>query len=266
MDPAAGLGRPGPASRDVERLRTGRLEVRGRLLAASNASFVCELRASNKGAPQEHAGDSVHSAPLEAGPGLTCVYKPIRGERPLFDFPIGTLAYREVAAYTLSAVSGWDVVPPTVLRDGPFGPGAVQLWIDLDETADPLGLIRARQPALRRMALFDAIVNNADRKVGHLLPVPGGHVYGVEHGICFAAEPKLRTVLWGWRGEPVPPEDLAVVARLAADLEAGLGEALCGLLAPREVEATRRRASQLLQAGRFPQPDPDRPAVPWPPF
>ena len=129
-----------------------------------------------------------------------CVYKPIRGERPLWDFPDGTLAHREVAAYLVSVATGWDVVPPTVLRDGPFGVGMVQLWIDTDETVDLGRLVQTDDPALRRMAIFDAVVNNADRKGGHLLPVESGHVFGVDHGVCFAVEPKLRTVLWGWRG------------------------------------------------------------------
>ena len=141
------------------------------------------------------------SGPTADAPGLACVYKPVRGERPLDDFPDGTLADREVAAYHLSEAIGWSIVPPTVMRDGPFGRGMVQAWLEPDPAIDPVDLIRGGAAALRRMALFDAVANNADRKVGHLLPMRDGHVYGVDHGICFAVEPKLRTVLWNWRGD-----------------------------------------------------------------
>ena len=132
-----------------------------------------------------------------------CVYKPVAGERPLWDFPDGTLAGREVSAYLVSEATGWRVVPPTVLRDGPFGPGMVQLWMDVDPTST-CRVRPPRHPALRRMAVFDAVVNNADRKGGHILPTPDGHVYGVDHGICFSVEPKLRTLLWRWAGKPLP--------------------------------------------------------------
>jgi uncharacterized repeat protein (TIGR03843 family) len=157
-------------------------------------------------------------------------------------------------------------VPPTVLRDGPFGPGMVQLWIDVDPDVDPLGLIRAGDPGLRRMALFDVVANNADRKAGHLLPVAGGHVYGVDHGICFSDEPKLRTVLWNWRSQRLSAEELDVLARLQDEMAGGLGHELSALLAPIEFEATINRLDHLLRTGRFPRPDPDRPAIPWPPF
>ena len=233
-------------------LRGGQLELQGRLTIASNATFL-----GTSSAPRPGGGSALT---------VRCVYKPIRGERPLYDFPDRTLAHREVAAYLVSEASGWNVVPPTLLRDGPFGPGMVQLWIEVDETVDPVGLIRAGDAGLRRMALFDAVVNNADRKVGHLLPVSSGHVYGVDHGICFAAEPKLRTVLWGWRGQRIPTAERQVLRRLARALDGPLGQDLGSLLAREEVAATRDRLAELLRVGRFPQPDAERPAIPWPPY
>ena len=225
----------------------GTLDIEGRLIDASNATLYAAIA----------LGDTT----------AACVYKPIQGERPLWDFPDGTLAYREVAAYAVSCATGWDVVPPTVLRDdGPFGPGMVQLWIDVDPTVDPVELMRSDHPALRRMAVFDAIVNNADRKGGHLLPVEGGHVYGVDHGVCFSEDPKLRTVLWGWRGLPLAEEELAVLHAVRTDLDGPLGETLRGLLSRYEVDATRRRVDALIASRTFPEPSPDWPAVPWPPF
>ncbi|MGZ3586564.1 MAG: SCO1664 family protein [Candidatus Limnocylindrales bacterium] len=234
-------------------LSGGRLELVGRISTASNASFYAVLEAP----------DAVDGGePLS----VACVYKPTRGERPLDDFPDGTLAFREVAAYVVSEATGWSIVPPTVLREGPFGPGMVQLWLDPDEGIDPVALIRSGAPALRRMALFDVLVNNADRKVGHLLPMAGGHVYGVDHGICFAVEPKLRTVLWGWRGEPLTREERATLQHVATALGAELGDELRGLLSRAEVRATRARITALLAEGCFPQPDPYRPVIPWPPY
>ena len=232
-------------------LREGELEVLGRLVASTNYAMYCTI---------------TRSCP-DPEPDLvaTCVYKPVRGERPLDDFPDGTLARREVAAHTLSEATGWGIVPPTVLRDGPFGEGMVQLWIDVDAAVDPWELVERSDPALRSMAVFDAVVNNADRKVGHILPT-GGHLYGVDHGICFSDEPKLRTVLWAWRGKRLRPAELAVLERLRADLAGSLGNDLRRLLAPREVRATAARVEELLDTGRFPMPDPDRPAIPWPPF
>ena len=227
-------------------LRDGDIDIEGRLVDASNATLYAAI---TKGDQSAH-----------------CVYKPIRGERPLWDFPDGTLAYREVAAYEVSEATGWDVVPPTVLREGPHGEGMVQLWIDVDERVGLADLVRQDHPALRRMALFDAVVNNADRKGGHLLPVPSGHVYGVDHGVCFSDEPKLRTVLWGWRGRRLVPEERAVLVALLADLGNDLGTTLRCLLAEHEVAATVRRVERLLSTNRFPHPSPDWPAVPWPPF
>ena len=269
-----------------ELLRTGTLEVQGRLVVSSNAALYCTLRAG--------------------GRELPAIYKPIRFERPLWDFPDGTLANREVAAALVSDASGWGIVPPTVLRDGPFGPGMVQLWIETDPAVHPWDLLRTSDRRLRRMALFDAVVNNTDRKGGHILPVcleqglsgvsagraissPAAddepfddvaelgeepvdhssrplHLYGVDHGVCFSDDPKLRTVLWAWRGQPIEPAELAELAALSEELQGGLGRRLARLLAPTEVAAAKDRLASLLTEQRFPLPDPELPAVPWPPY
>jgi uncharacterized repeat protein (TIGR03843 family) len=235
----------------LELLRDGELEVVGRLVASSNFALYCTI---------------TRCCP-DPEPDLvaTCVYKPVRGERPLDDFPDHTLARREVAAHVLSAATGWGIVPPTVLRDGPAGEGMVQLWIDVDEAIDPWELVQRSDPTLRSMAVFDAIANNADRKVGHILPADG-HLYGVDHGICFSDEPKLRTVLWGWRGRRLADEEVGVLEQVRDGLQGDLGFELGTLLAPSEVRATSDRVEDLLRTRRFPRPDPDRPAIPWPPF
>ncbi|WP_055482081.1 SCO1664 family protein [Sphaerimonospora mesophila] len=239
----------GPALDDataLRLLRDGVMEVAGRLVEATNMTLYCTIR------------NGRHSA--------ACVYKPVRGERPLWDFPDGTLAAREVAAYEVAAVTGWRIVPPTVYRDGPFGPGMVQLWIDTDPEADLVALMRSSNPALRRMAVFDAVVNNADRKGGHLLPLPDGHVYGVDHGVCFAVQDKLRTVLWQWRGKPLSREAVSVLNRLEREIDKGrLGRRLRELLIPAEVTATRDRVRRLIESGVHPHPSEDWPAIPWPP-
>jgi len=259
-------------------LREGEVDVQGRLEVSSNSALYCRLR----------------SGRVEAA----AIYKPVRFERPLWDFPDETLANREVAAALVSDATGWEIVPPTVLRDGPFGPGMVQLWIETDPAVHSWDLVRTSDRRLRAMAIFDAVVNNTDRKGGHILPVclePGApsdeagaevdealgppigdepvdhsarplHLYGVDHGVCFSDEPKLRTVLWAWRGKRFRPDELAVLVALRAALDARLGRRLAGLLAPVEVEATRQRLDELISAGRFPQPDPERPAIPWPPY
>jgi uncharacterized repeat protein (TIGR03843 family) len=228
-------------------LTAGELTIEGRLVDASNATFYCGVCADG----------------LAAG----CVYKPVAGERALWDFPDGTLAERELAAYQVSAATGWGIVPPTVYRDGPLGPGMVQLWIAEDESVDvALLLRRADNDALRRIAILDAVINNADRKGGHLLPVPGGHIHGVDHGVSFHVEDKLRTVLWQWAGKPLPPDCRDVLVRLRANLDGELGQTLQQLLTVREVRRTRRRVDALLSGGRHPRPSGDWPPVPWPPF
>jgi uncharacterized repeat protein (TIGR03843 family) len=231
----------------IELLERGSLHVEGRLVDASNATLFCTIRSH--------------------GTVAQCVYKPVAGERPLWDFPHGTLAGREVSAYLVSRSAGWHFVPPTVLRDGPYGPGMCQLWIDLDEDVDLLGLARSTDnELLREMAVFDAVVNNADRKIGHLLPVPGGHLYGCDHGICFAEEYKLRTVLWQWRGEPLPARATATLGRLAAAMADGsLARDLAQHLTRAEVAATAARIDLMLASKVHPYPPEDWPAVPWPP-
>lgn len=194
------------------------------------------------------------------------VYKPTAGERPLHDFPFGTLTRREVAAFVVSDATGWDIVPPTVLRDGPFGEGMVQEWIDPDDEADVVAMILGDDERLRPMAIFDAIVNNTDRKGGHILPLPSGTIRGVDHGVTFSTHPKLRTVLWAWRGTTLSSPEIAVVRSVRDALDGPLGDALRGLLAPDEVAATIERTDTLLASGTFPDPPIDWPAVPWPPF
>lgn len=197
------------------------------------------------------------------------VYKATMAERPLFDFPPGTLARREVAAFLVSEALGWQIVPPTVLREGPFGEGMVQQWIHADPEADVVAMIAgpdAPDERLRRMAVFDAIVNNTDRKGGHLLPVLGGHVFGVDHGVTFSTVPKLRTVLWGWAGDDLDPELIAGIERVRDGLTDSLGADLRTLLARPEVSATRRRCVALLGRGRFPTPGRNWPPVPYPLF
>jgi len=231
----------------LELLTQGTLEVEGRLVEASNATLYCSI---------SHQG--VQAA---------CVYKPVAGERPLWDFPPGTLAGREVAAYAVSRAAGWGIVPPTVMRDGPFGPGMCQLWIDADGATDLIALARSSDhPQLRDMAVFDAVVNNADRKIGHLLPRTDGRLYGCDHGVCFGEEYKLRTVLWQWRGRRLPGRALRALGRLQEELASGdLAGELAALLSRAEVRATGERVDLLVQHRVHPYPPENWPAVPWPP-
>ncbi|WP_222194952.1 SCO1664 family protein [Modestobacter italicus] len=237
---------PSAAEEVATLLREGELDLEGRLLDASNVTLIGAIRT-----------DTLAGA---------CVYKPVAGERPLWDFPDGTLAGREISAHLVSEATGWSVVPPTLLRDGPFGTGMVQLWMDADPTIDLAEFVRRDDPGLRRMAVFDAVVNNADRKGGHIIPMPDGHVYGVDHGICFSADPKLRTLLWRWAGKPLLLEHLAVLERLDEQLRGELGEQLHEHLTRREVRRTQQRVAELLRTKLHPQPSGDWPALPWPPF
>ncbi|MGC0333052.1 putative repeat protein (TIGR03843 family) [Streptomyces sp. SAI-170] len=254
-------------------LAEGELTVRGRLREASNAALYCTLA---------HEGQEI-----------TCIYKPVAGERPLWDFPDGTLAQRELAAYEVSEATGWQLVPPTVLRDGPYGEGMVQLWIEATADAELLALVDGEEPEpgwkaigfaevgegqtallvhadderLRRLAVLDAVINNADRKGGHLLPAADGRLYGIDHGVSFHAENKLRTLLWGWAGEPLPEEAVAVLKGLKESLLPGgtLAERLAPLITPAETDATRARVEALLASGKHPEPSGEWPAIPWPP-
>ena len=266
--------RPAPDDEDGEQaalglLASGKLEIEGRLVDASNATLYCTI-STNGRAPRAQGNQRAARVAAAAGrlPGeIACVYKPIAGERPLRDFPMGTLAGREVAAYVVSRAAGWDVVPPTVMRDGPFGPGMCQLWIDHDTDVDLIALSRRTDHAgLRDMAVFDAVVNNADRKIGHLLPVSDGHLYGCDHGVCFAEDYKLRTVLWQWRGKTLPRRSLEALRQLNAQLNDGSLEAeLSSLLTASEIAATKIRVETLLKHRVHPYPPADWPAVPWPP-
>lgn len=264
-----------------EALARGELTILGRIRSASNATFLCE-------AGQD--GDPVH-----------CVYKPVAGEQPLWDFPDGTLAGRELAAFLVSEALGWDIVPHTIIREGPAGPGMLQLWVeqpgdsdgdsDRDDVPDlvdlcpvdnvPAGylsvlraydytggevtLVHADDPQLRRMAVFDVIINNADRKGGHILNGVDGQVYGVDHGISLHVNDKLRTVLWGWAGASIDDETLDGIRTLQRRLAGSLGKRLGENITAAEVDALCGRVRMLLDTPLMPSPDRRQP-LPWPAF
>ena len=227
-------------------LTHGDMQVTGRLVDASNATLYATST----------FGDQ----------SLVCIYKPVAGERPLWDFPEGCLAHREYAAFLVSDLLGFDLVPLTILRDGPYGPGMVQQWIDIDESIDLSQFFATDHPKLRAMALFDAIINNTDRKIGHLLPLDQERVLGCDHGVTFHAEDKLRTVLWQWAGDPFTTEEIALLEAARSQINGKLGELLSPLLTDLEIRQIERRVSDLLNSGTFPLPNPDWPAVPWPAF
>lgn len=246
----------------------GDLTIKGRIMPASNATFLGDLD------------------------GREVVYKPVAGERPLWDFPDGTLADREVAAHLVSEAIGWNVVPRTWWGEGPHGPGMFQEWQEvaddqtavdlipagtmragwlevvegLDDRDRPILLVHEDSAALRRMAVFDIVVNNADRKGGHVLAMDDGHRFGVDHGIAFHHEQKLRTVLWGWAGRALAPDEVDGVSTVLAALRGPLGERLAVHLTDAEVRATERRCERLLAAGELPGPRGGWPPIPWPPF
>jgi hypothetical protein len=224
----------------------GDLKVTGRLVDASNATLCGEIT----------VGET----------SFNCIYKPVTGERPLWDFPDGTLANREYAAYLISEAMQLDCVPPTLLREGPFGFGMVQLWIDIDESVDLAELYRKDIPGLRNLAFFDVVINNTDRKIGHLLPTIDGHIYGCDHGVTFHTEDKLRTVLWQWEQQILSPSEIATLNLLQDKLESETGEAISQLITAQEFSALIERVSRLQTTKVFPSPSPDWPAVPWPPF
>jgi uncharacterized repeat protein (TIGR03843 family) len=237
---------PSPTDPRALRLLTdGEIRPLGLLPRASNYTFLVELA----------DGDVT---------GLG-VYKPREGEAPLWDFPDGTLCNREVAAYVLSRALGWPRVPPTVLRDGPHGPGSVQLFVEPSGGEHYFTLRERCQDEFLAIAAFDVVANNADRKSGHCLLASDGAIWVVDHGVCFNEDPKLRTVIWDFAGDPVPPPLLADLEEMAGELRAGgLRTELLELLAPAEVDAAATRAVGLVRAGRFPKPGPER-AYPWPP-
>ena len=226
---------------DLESLE---LHVTGRLVDASNATLLCSLG-------------------TDSSEAIRVIYKPIAGERPLWDFPDGKLAWRERAAYLMSSIAGFNIVPPTILRDGPFGDGAVQLWIDCDESLAVVEYAQSQAPELRTMALFDAVVNNTDRKFGHILKSEAGELYGCDHGVSFHEEPKLRTVLWQFAGEALTNSEIELLRKADDALSHDEFE---HLLTGAEISATRQRISELLETASFPYPTGDWPAVPWPPY
>jgi len=255
----------------------GQLEVVGRIADSSNLAVLVRLE-----------DDGSHA-----------IYKPVRGERPLWDFPEGTLAGREVAAHLVSEAGGWDVVPATVLRDGPLGPGSVQRWVGdpfaplADDrvvdvmpaghlptgwlpafagetpTGEAVTVAHSAADDVRALAVLDAVINNSDRKGSHCLRDDNGHLWAIDHGLTFHATPKLRTVLWGWAGQPLTAADVDRLERLAdalCDAGRGLAAALDVLLPDEDVLALRRRVEHLVRTRRHPVPTPDWPAVPWPPL
>ena len=256
----------------AEVITSGEISVTGRLSDASNLTLLGE-------------------ATLD---GLTvpCINKPVRGERPLWDFPDGTLAERELAAYLVSRAAGWNCVPLTVIRDGPYGPGMVQQWISdadpedvvdlvpvngipagwmpvlraIDTNGDDVAVVHADTPALATLAGFDAVVNNADRKGSHELPTSDGRILGVDHGLCFHTDDKLRTILWGWAGKPLPDDVIDGIARLTSALEDELGERLDSLITTTEMAALRHRLDRLAARKKFPKAPTHRTPIPWPPL
>jgi hypothetical protein len=227
-----------------ELLSTGDLTVTGRLVDASNATLYATVTHQEK--------------------SMICIYKPIAGERPLWDFPDGALAYREYAAYLLSNVLGLNLVPLTILRDGPYGFGMVQEWIDIDESIDLGSYFSSDNPKLRSMALFDAIVNNTDRKIGHLLPTATGELFGCDHGVTFHSENKLRTVLWQWAGDPLTQSEIEILQNASRLINKEVD--LSAYLTATELNALSLRIDTLISDGQMPTPNPDWPAVPWPAF
>jgi len=225
-------------------LREGELELLGLLPRSSNHTFLARL--------------------LGGRDPVLAVYKPRAGETPLWDFPEGTLCRREVAAHLVSEALGWPLVPPTVLRDGPHGEGSVQLFVEFDPARHYLTMREERPDDFRRVALFDVVANNADRKSGHCLLSTDGRPFVIDHGVCFHDEPKLRTVIWDFVDEEIPTDLGGDLARVGAELERGpLRDRLEDLLHPAEIRATERRLADLLEGGRFPEPGPGRP-YPWP--
>lgn len=230
----------------LEQLARGEIEIAGQFTYGSNYTFLARVTAEGE--------------PLKA------VYKPTRGERPLWDFPQGSLAKREVAAYEADRLLGWGYVPPTVLREGgPSGGGSLQLFVDLEGARHYFQLTEEEKEILPPVALFDALINNADRKGGHVLLTPDEKLWLIDHGVCFHHQPKLRTVIWDFAGELIPEHLLADVDRLRSQLQQERTRSrLARLLSERELAALGDRAEALLERGRFPQPHPTRRAHPWP--
>lgn len=229
----------------IDHLTLGSLEVTGRLVDASNATLYANCTFD--------------------GSTIAVIYKPVAGERPLWDFQDGNLAQRKFAAYLISELGEFGVVPPTVLRDGPFGVGMVQQWIDINEEIDLAMFYREDNAELRKMALFDAVVNNTDRKIGHLLPISEDLVHGCDHGVTFHEDDKLRTVLWQWADEPLSPQEIERLENLEVAIQES-SEQLLALISANEFAALSARINRLLGEKKYPSPSDEWPAVPWPPF
>lgn len=221
-------------------LEIGELEVLGRLVDASNASLLCQL-------PD----------------GTQAIYKPIAGERPLWDFPDGNLASREVVAFYVSDIGNFNVVPKTIMRDGPFGLGAVQTWINVAEDVDVVEIAQSTNEQIRNLALFDIIINNADRKFGHILVTTEGQIFGCDHGVSFHQENKLRTVIWQFADLALTSDELAKIELLISALDVN---ELAKYLNESEIASLFERANELLITKKFVEPNPNWPAVPWPPY
>lgn len=223
-------------------IKNANLKVTGRLIDASNATLQATLENTD--------------------PVMKVIYKPVLGEKPLWDFADGNLANREYAAFLLSQLAGFYLVPITVLREGPFGYGMVQEWIEIDDNLDIVEFGQGNDPQLRKLALFDAIINNTDRKFGHLLVDVTGKLKGCDHGVCFHQENKLRTVLWQFSGEQFNLEEIELLNKVK---KLDLYSTFADLLTTAEISALDQRVSDLLVTGSFPFPSDQWPAIPWPP-
>jgi uncharacterized repeat protein (TIGR03843 family) len=236
--------------RDLVDLNNGVLTVTGRLVDASNATLYAMCSVKTSGAARE----------------FPCIYKPIAGERPLWDFPDGSLANREYLTFLVSHWLNLHLVPPTILRDGPYGTGMVQKWIDIDPKVDLMDFYQSNDPKLRLLALLDIITNNTDRKIGHLIPIESRHLYGCDHGVTFHVDDKLRTVLWQWAGRSFTSAEKALLIQARELFTDTKPEIIAGLIEEDEISATIARIDRALIEESFPVPSPDWPAVPWPPF
>lgn len=223
----------------------GELEITGRLVDASNATLFGTVRHNDE--------------------KFKVIYKPVAGERPLWDFPDGTLADREFAAFLLSDLAGFDLVPPTILREGPAGFGMVQRWIDVDQSIDLTKFFASDIPSLRHLAIFDAIINNTDRKIGHLLPADNGHLFACDHGVTFHSEDKLRTVLWQWADDALTDQEIELLASTDEILSRSV-EIFTRHMTDHEFFALRNRIARLLESSKMPSPSEDWPPIPWPAY
>ena len=228
-----------------EELLSGELIVEGRLVDASNATLFGKVLTSDQSS-------------------FSVVYKPIAGERALWDFANGNLASREVASHVISEVGQFNCVPLTVMRDGPFGMGAVQQWIDLDPELDLIAVGQQSTPAIRNLALFDVVINNTDRKFGHILPISESEILGCDHGLTFHEEFKLRTVLWQYAGQELDKDEIGKLESLKCRISGDIGASLGELITKDEIESLLERIEMLISEG-FPYPSEQWPAVPWPP-